>query len=539
MIVSWNDSAIDPSRAPAGKALMKFVVLSVPYVITAMRPVKFRRALGMKRAEPYADHLIDLITANYIPDLKAKIMKRVVHSPVDMSRKIISAVRGSNLAKARFSPTKAARMRPIPELGQYRTPVPNMYLCSSGSHPGPGVSMAPGRNAAQVIFGDLGLDFTRATLRILKGAPLDFALKNYLQLNLSLLYWIFVAPFTGQFFKIAPIFRQMVFIGVRAAPMVALTAFSVGVTLAMQAAHSLESLGAEMYIPDLVMLTLLREMGPVLIAVIVIGRSGSAVAAELGTMKVSEEIEALEVMAINPVQFLVVPRFLAMMVMLPALTIFGNYIGILGGWAVCRFALDFNTAGYILRALESAEHLGFVFGNDQERSLRLDRHHDRVQRGANCRRWRRRRRAGHHDIGRASFARNVSHERGAHGHFLFCRMKANGKPMIEVDAPCSKIWRSRRAQRHLIQCPSRRYARYHGRQRLRQEHVTAAYDWLHEADFGNGETVWRRNHRDEGARDPAHPVAIRNVVPIRCVARLADSGRERSAATFAAHRQIR
>ena len=63
-------------------------------------------------------------------------------------------------------------------------------------------------------------------------------------------------------------------------------------------------------------------------------------------MKVSEEIEALEVMAINPIQFLVVPRFLAMMVMLPALTIFGNYIGILGGWAVCVSALDFNTAGY-------------------------------------------------------------------------------------------------------------------------------------------------------------------------------------------------
>ena len=62
-------------------------------------------------------------------------------------------------------------------------------------------------------------------------------MKNYLRLNLSLLYWIFIAPFTGQFFKVAPIFRQMVFIGVRAAPMVALTAFSVGVTLAMQAAH--------------------------------------------------------------------------------------------------------------------------------------------------------------------------------------------------------------------------------------------------------------------------------------------------------------
>jgi phospholipid/cholesterol/gamma-HCH transport system permease protein len=180
-------------------------------------------------------------------------------------------------------------------------------------------------------------------------------LKNYLKLNLSLLYWVLVAPFRGEMFKISPVFRQMVAIGVRAAPMVALTACSVGVTLAMQAAHSLQQLGADVYVPDLVMVTLLREMGPVLIAVIVIGRSGSAVAAELGTMKVSEEIEALEIMAINPISYLIVPRFLAMLVMLPALTILGDYIGVLGGWAVCRFALDFNTAGYILRALQSAD----------------------------------------------------------------------------------------------------------------------------------------------------------------------------------------
>lgn len=179
-------------------------------------------------------------------------------------------------------------------------------------------------------------------------------MKTYFQLNARLLYWILIAPFSGQFFKIAPIFRQMVFIGVRAAPMVALTAFSVGVTLAMQAAHSLQKLGAESYVPDMVMVTLLRELGPVLIAVIVIGRSGSAVAAELGTMKVSEEIEALEVMAINPIRFLIVPRFLAMLVMLPVLTILGNYVGMIGAWAVCRFALDFNTAGFILRSLQSA-----------------------------------------------------------------------------------------------------------------------------------------------------------------------------------------
>ncbi len=180
-------------------------------------------------------------------------------------------------------------------------------------------------------------------------------MKNYLQLNFSILYWIFVAPFRGQFFKLSAVFRQMIVIGTRAVPMVALTALTIGITLAMQAARSLQNLGAEIYVPNLVMVSLLREMGPVLIAVIVIGRSGSAVAAELGTMRVSEEIEALEVMAINPVRFLVVPRFLAMLVMLPCLTILGNYVGIFGGWLVCKLALTFNTAGYIQGALESSD----------------------------------------------------------------------------------------------------------------------------------------------------------------------------------------
>jgi beta-carotene ketolase (CrtO type) len=161
MIVSWNDSAIDPSRAPADKGLMKFVVLSVPYVIIGDATGEVPARTWDEAREPYADYLIDLITANYIPDLKPKILKRIAHSPVDISRKIISAVRGT-LGQGAFLPYQSGSLRPIPELGQYRTPVPNVYLCSSGSHPGPGVSMAPGRNAAQVIFADLGLDFTRA-----------------------------------------------------------------------------------------------------------------------------------------------------------------------------------------------------------------------------------------------------------------------------------------------------------------------------------------------------------------------------------------
>jgi phospholipid/cholesterol/gamma-HCH transport system permease protein len=137
--------------------------------------------------------------------------------------------------------------------------------------------------------------------------------------------------------------------------MAALVALSIGLTLAMQSASKLRQMGADAYIPDLVSVSLLRELGPLLVAVIVIGRSGSAVTAELGTMKVGEEIEALKVMAINPVRFLVVPRVLAMLIMLPALTIFGDCVGIAGGWAVCRLALDFSTAGFIVRAIESAE----------------------------------------------------------------------------------------------------------------------------------------------------------------------------------------
>jgi phytoene dehydrogenase-like protein len=162
MIVSWNDSMIDPSRAPAGKALMKFVVLNVPYAITGDATGKIPARSWDDAREPYADYLVDLITANYIPDLKGKILKRVAHSPVDISRKIISAVRGT-LGQGAFVPYQTGSLRPIPELGQYKTPVSNVYLCSSGSHPGPGVSMAPGRNAAQVIFSDLGLDFNSVT----------------------------------------------------------------------------------------------------------------------------------------------------------------------------------------------------------------------------------------------------------------------------------------------------------------------------------------------------------------------------------------
>lgn len=180
-------------------------------------------------------------------------------------------------------------------------------------------------------------------------------MSTYLRLNFSILYWAVAGSRRHGRFRGDHLFEQMIRIGVEALPMASLTAFSIGLTLAMQGAHELRRMGADIYVPNLVSVSLLRELGPMLIAIIVIGRSGSAVTAELGTMKVSEEIEALEVMAINPIQFLIVPRCLAMLVMLPVLTVFGNYVGMFGGWAICHLALDMNTASFIMRSVEAAE----------------------------------------------------------------------------------------------------------------------------------------------------------------------------------------
>jgi phytoene dehydrogenase-like protein len=153
-----NESVVDPSRAPEGKGLMKFVAHFVPYQVKGDATGKVTGTSWDEVKEPYADYLIDYITERYIPNLKARIVERVAQSPLDLERRIISAVRGTHQHGA-FLPYQTGSMRPTPEMGQYRSPVPNVYLCGAGSHPGSGVSMVPGRNAAQVICADLGLDF--------------------------------------------------------------------------------------------------------------------------------------------------------------------------------------------------------------------------------------------------------------------------------------------------------------------------------------------------------------------------------------------
>src|SRR5258705_12692730 len=122
--------------------------------------------------------------------------------------------------------------------------------------------------------------------------------------------------------------------GVNALPIVALVSFLMGLIMAFQAAVPLRQFGAQIFVANLIGLAILRELGPLMTAIVLAGRSGSAFAAELGTMKVREEIDALKTMGLEPVRFLVVPRVIAALVMTPLLTVFADLVGLMGGSVV-------------------------------------------------------------------------------------------------------------------------------------------------------------------------------------------------------------
>jgi phospholipid/cholesterol/gamma-HCH transport system permease protein len=166
-------------------------------------------------------------------------------------------------------------------------------------------------------------------------------------------YFTFIGPFQGKPLRFQRSVSQAMEAGVRALPILSLITFFIGLILALQAAYELKRFGAISFVASAVALSMTRELGPLITAVIVIGRSGSAFAAELGTMKVSEEIDALETMAINPVSFLVAPKFVAMILMLPCLTIWANFMGILGGSLFGVAQADFTFWRYIIASLDA------------------------------------------------------------------------------------------------------------------------------------------------------------------------------------------
>jgi len=166
-------------------------------------------------------------------------------------------------------------------------------------------------------------------------------------------YWTFLSPFKGKKIRFRASISEMVKTGYNSVPIVGIISLFVGVILALQAAYQLRRFGALIYVANLVGVSVTRELGPILTAIIVSGRSGSAFAAEIGSMKAAEEIDALVSMGINPVRYLVVPKLIAMMVMLPALTIFSDSIGLLGGFLLSVFALGIHPYNYFQQTMNA------------------------------------------------------------------------------------------------------------------------------------------------------------------------------------------
>jgi phospholipid/cholesterol/gamma-HCH transport system permease protein len=161
-------------------------------------------------------------------------------------------------------------------------------------------------------------------------------------LFLSILFWMVRPPL-----KVRNIFKQMEFVGVKSIFVVVLTGTFTGMVMTLQGYHGFRLFSAESLVGSTVALSMTRELGPVLTSLMVTARAGSAMAAELGTMRVTEQIDALSVMAANPIKHLIVPRVIASVLMLPLLTVIANFVGIAGSYFVGVDLLDINRGDFV------------------------------------------------------------------------------------------------------------------------------------------------------------------------------------------------
>ena len=171
-------------------------------------------------------------------------------------------------------------------------------------------------------------------------------------LVIQTLDWSFIAPFTGRGMKWKSVLKHMVDVGFNSIPIVCFICALIGAILAFQSAYQLKNFGAIRYVPPLVGVGMTRELGPLIAAIIMAGRSGSAFTAEIGAMVVNEEVDALETMGLHPIKFLVAPKFIAMALMQPCLTIIADLVGIFGGFLVSVFSLKMNPHLYFVYMIE-------------------------------------------------------------------------------------------------------------------------------------------------------------------------------------------
>lgn len=166
-------------------------------------------------------------------------------------------------------------------------------------------------------------------------------------------YWTLVSPLRGKPLRWREAIRQAGFYGADAVPIVALISLLIGLILAMQAAHQLRQFGAAIFVADMVAIASTRELAPLMTAILVSGRTGSSIAAELGTMVVTEEIDALRTMGLNPNRYLVVPRVLALIVVMPCLVIIADLVAIFGGFLIGTFDLGIGAHTYFHQTIQA------------------------------------------------------------------------------------------------------------------------------------------------------------------------------------------
>jgi len=169
------------------------------------------------------------------------------------------------------------------------------------------------------------------------------------------LYWLIVGPWAKQRVRMGAVFKEMMDIGVLAIPVLSILAFANGAMMAMQGIYTLRDFGAEAQVINGIATSVSREFGVLIAGIVVAGRSGSAIAARIGTMQMAQEIDALRVMGVAPVRYLVAPILVAMLVMMPTLTILSNSMAVLGGGVFSVMELHISLGTYFDRILAVLE----------------------------------------------------------------------------------------------------------------------------------------------------------------------------------------
>ncbi len=171
------------------------------------------------------------------------------------------------------------------------------------------------------------------------------------------IYNCFIPPFYIKLFC-----RQFMNIGFYSLPVVGLTTLFAGMVIAIQTYSGISKYGAESAVALVVLISVTRELAPVLSALMVAGRIGAAMAAEIGTMRVTEQIDALVTLSANPFRYLIAPRIWAAIIVMPLLVLFGDIIGIFGGYVVSIYKLDFNPANYINNTMTNLQTIDVMTG---------------------------------------------------------------------------------------------------------------------------------------------------------------------------------